>query len=210
MYWIIKDVKDGVSCILLTWHAGWGIVQCCNIAPSLQCIGFLYWKHLRICPLFGPATSLRFWSLLQGGASIPTVGPTKVTFPLLHIFLLVKVLPPISPVTPITPVTPVTPSLITPVVPTHHLPIFWQVLSFHPHHSIWDKNSCTSVWTEIPKIKFSFTSTALNSKICRTRWQSDYSQPWYYLCFCYPLLRTKMCCTLWQSGEINLVISIQG
>ena len=33
-YWIVKDVKDGVSCISY-WQAGLGIVQCCNIVPSL-------------------------------------------------------------------------------------------------------------------------------------------------------------------------------
>ena len=34
-YWIVKDVKDGVSCISY-WQAGLGIVQCCIIVPSLD------------------------------------------------------------------------------------------------------------------------------------------------------------------------------
>ena len=58
-----------------------------------------------------------------------------------------------------------------PYTSTQHLPIFWQVLSLHPHHSIWDKTSYTLVWTKIPKIKFCFTSKALNSKVGRTQWQ---------------------------------------
>lgn len=33
-YWIVKDVKDGVSCISYS-QAGLGIVQCYNIVPTL-------------------------------------------------------------------------------------------------------------------------------------------------------------------------------
>ena len=47
------------------WQAGLGIIQCCNIVPS---IGFLYWRKLRFRPLFCPATSPRFWSFLRGGS----------------------------------------------------------------------------------------------------------------------------------------------
>ena len=55
-YWIVKELKDGVSCIyiLLTGWIGHCSVLCnCTISDDI-----VYWKKLRNGPLFCPAASL--------------------------------------------------------------------------------------------------------------------------------------------------------
>ena len=65
-YWIEQDVKDFVSCIPCL-QAGLGIVQCCNIFPSL--VSSI--AKMTIRPLFFPAV-LIIIAERGGGPPLPT------------------------------------------------------------------------------------------------------------------------------------------
>ena len=56
-------------CLLHTLFTGW--IGHCSVLLYCSIINFLYWKKLRMEPLFCRATSSRFWSFLRGGAGNP-------------------------------------------------------------------------------------------------------------------------------------------
>ena len=56
-----------VPCISY-WQAGLGIVHSCSVLWYCSIISFLFWRKFRYRPLFCPATSPRFWSILRGGS----------------------------------------------------------------------------------------------------------------------------------------------
>ena len=66
-YWIVKDVKNGVSCISY-WQTGLGIVQCCNIVPSfVSSIGESWDSGL----YFAPQLPRGFDHLYRAGRGTP-------------------------------------------------------------------------------------------------------------------------------------------